>query len=905
MKGTLAACLAAVALACGQQASSEGAIRQLISDGRYTEAESLARGALADAEARSGAHSKSVAEVLDDLLDILYYSGRVRNPEDQALANRAVALNEELFGPASPELAATLRRAGEYARHNEDYEQARPLLRRAIEVFEALPAGASPLQEHAEAWTGMASLLKDTFDYQGARADYERALPLYEKALGHEHRLVAVCLNDLATTLARLGDYARARALFQEALRIYDKTVGPDHILTAGCLNNFAFLLTETGKPAEAAELLRKVVRIATATYGERHPRTASAFANLGDALSASGDYDAAAANYERSGETRVAVFGPLSREATSVLALRAVNLGLSGKTAPAVELAVQAENMSRAFDLIAIRTMPEREALLRMGAKASGQRLSGLNTLLSLAAAGAPGRPALDALVRSRGVVFDEMASRRRAVESGDPEMARLATALAAAREELARLVMRGPKSMTASQYQAALDRARENKYAAERLLAEKSLPFRRELASRQVGLKEVSAALPKDAALISFVRYPRTAFRLGAPALHPAAAAQASYLALVLRPGQDQPAVVDLGAAADVDALVAQLRRTIAQEAQDPGRAPRQSEASYRRAAERLRLRIWDPLAPYWKGAGRLFLVPDGSLHLVSFAALPTGPGYQVESGPVIHYLTVERDLAAGAPSVQGHAMLLVAGPTFDRAPAVTTARGGFRGAAAACDAYRTLHFEPLPGAAREAAGVSAIWRQTGGAESSLVGAFARKNSVIEQAAGKRVLHLATHGFFLDACRPAPSAAGGIENPLLLSGLALAGANESDRPGEGILTAEEIASLDLDGLEWVVLSACDTALGEIHAGEGVFGLRRAFQLAGARTVIMSLWQVDDSTTRLWMEALYRARFLRGAATSDAVRTATLSILAHRRTAHLGTHPLYWAGFLAAGEWR
>jgi len=101
----LATCLAAAALACGQVASSEGAIRQMISQGRYTEAESLARSALADAEARSGAHSKDVAEVLDDLLVIFYYSSRVRDPGDQALASRSVALSEELFGPASPELA--------------------------------------------------------------------------------------------------------------------------------------------------------------------------------------------------------------------------------------------------------------------------------------------------------------------------------------------------------------------------------------------------------------------------------------------------------------------------------------------------------------------------------------------------------------------------------------------------------------------------------------------------------------------------------------------------------------------------------------------------------------------------------------------------------------------------------
>ena len=914
MTRIVAVWLASAALACGQYSNGEGAIRQLILDGRYTEAESLARSALSSAEARSGTHSKDVAEVLDDLLEILAGASHVRDPEYQALADRAVALNEELFGPTSPELAQTLRRAGDIARHNEDCARARSLLRRAIEMHEALPAALNSLQEHAAAWNSLSLVLKDTFDYQGAKEASERALPLFEKALGHENRDVAVCLNNLAGTLARLGDYAGARARYQEALRIYENTVGPDHILTAGCLNNMAFLLTETGKPVEAAELLRKVVRIATATYGERHLRTATALANLADALSASGQYNAAASYYEKAGEIRLAVYGPASQEAARDVELKALNLALSGKTSQAAELAVQAEDSSRSFDLIAIRTMPEREALLRVGAKASGQRLSGLNTLLSLAAAGAPGGSALDALIRSRGVVFDEMASRRRAVESGDPELARLAAGSAAAREDLASLVMRGPKSMTASQHQAALDRAREKNYEAERLLAEKSLPFRRELASRQVGLREVSASLPKDAAQVSFVRYPRTALRLGAPALNPAASARPSYLAMVLRPGQSQPAVVDLGAAADVDALVAQLRRTIQQEAQDPGRAPKQSEASYRNAAARLRLRIWDPLTPYWKGAGRLFVVPDGELHLVSFAALPVGRGYQVETGPAIHYLTVERDLAAGAPSAEerpakGHGMLLVANPAFDAGPATVSAAGGFR-STAACGSLRNLHFNPLPGAAREAASVSAIWSRTGSEESSLIGMNARKSSVLEQAAGKRVLHLATHGFFLDGCGStasgtSPRAVGAAENPLLLSGLALAGANESKLPGDGLLTAEEIASMSLEGLDWVVLSACDTALGEIQAGEGVFGLRRAFQLAGARTVIMSLWQVDDNNTRLWMEELYRARFLRGAATSESVRTATLSVLAHRRASHLSTHPLYWAGFLAAGEWR
>jgi CHAT domain-containing protein len=178
-----------------------------------------------------------------------------------------------------------------------------------------------------------------------------------------------------------------------------------------------------------------------------------------------------------------------------------------------------------------------------------------------------------------------------------------------------------------------------------------------------------------------------------------------------------------------------------------------------------------------------------------------------------------------------------------------------------------------------------------------------------------------VATHGFFLtDACQPAggPSTrgVGGLtgerprqaENPLLLSGLALAGANRravAPDEDDGILTAEEVAALDLSGVEWAVLSACDTGVGEVKAGEGVFGLRRAFQIAGARSIIMSLWSVEDQSTRAWMRALYAARFERNRSTADAVHEASAALLRDRRSKGLGTHPFYWAAFVAAGDWR
>jgi CHAT domain-containing protein len=145
--------------------------------------------------------------------------------------------------------------------------------------------------------------------------------------------------------------------------------------------------------------------------------------------------------------------------------------------------------------------------------------------------------------------------------------------------------------------------------------------------------------------------------------------------------------------------------------------------------------------------------------------------------------------------------------------------------------------------------------------------------------------------------------------ENPLLSSGLALAGANHraaADPAGEdGILTAEEIASLDLGAAQWVVLSACDTGVGDVRAGEGVLGLQRAFRIAGARSLVLSLWPVEDAAARSWMNHLYEQRFDRGLDTAAAVREASRQLLEERRRAGLSTHPFYWASFIAAGDWR
>jgi CHAT domain-containing protein len=148
-------------------------------------------------------------------------------------------------------------------------------------------------------------------------------------------------------------------------------------------------------------------------------------------------------------------------------------------------------------------------------------------------------------------------------------------------------------------------------------------------------------------------------------------------------------------------------------------------------------------------------------------------------------------------------------------------------------------------------------------------------------------------------------PAAIG--ENPLLLSGLVLAGANHASEAGDdaedGILTAEEITALDLRGLEIAALSACDTGLGKVATGEGVFGLRRALEIAGARTILMSLWAVPDEAGRDWMTRFYELK-LAGESVQRASQRTSLERLEQLRQEGKSTHPYMWAGFVAAGDW-
>jgi len=389
--------------------------------------------------------------------------------------------------------------------------------------------------------------------------------------------------------------------------------------------------------------------------------------------------------------------------------------------------------------------------------------------------------------------------------------------------------------------------------------------------------------------------------------------------YLAFVLAAGDMAPRVLLLGRADSLDAAVSEWRAAAL--ARSPG------PAAFA-AGERLRRLAWDPVAALLPALGPVWLVPDGELQKVNFYALPVAPGrFLVEEPLVLHRLSSERDLVA-PPGAEADARgLLVLGDVDYGGAAPAAAEGGAgpaatgappaasRAAPPACRALLEARFEPLPATRGEAAAIAALARTLPSASDaaplSLTGPEADEASFKRLAPGRRVVHLATHSFFLGAeCAGAGRAANVVaQNPLVFSGIALADANrwhdahERHEAEDGLLTAEELAGLDLRGTEWLVLSGCESGLGQVKSWEGVFGLPRAGRRAGVRSLVMSLAPVDDDASSLWMRALYEARFTRGEGTARAVRSASRRVLEWLRSRGRPAEPRLWGAFVALGE--
>ena len=327
-----------------------------------------------------------------------------------------------------------------------------------------------------------------------------------------------------------------------------------------------------------------------------------------------------------------------------------------------------------------------------------------------------------LDAVIRSRGLVLDELAARAHMLRTTGPQRSATSQRAQEARQRFANLLVRSLDEPVA---RSLMDEARQMKEDAERTLAEESASERAEIKRVAVGLDEVRRALPTGSVLVSFVQFNRSTSRI---AIGRTSNKTPSIAAFVLRAGQQDVALVPLGTVANIERRVSAFRLEARGTRLLSGGDPKTALLEYRRAGDVLRQTIWDPIAAHLRDATRILVVPDGAIGLVPLAALPAkDTSYLLEQFPPISYLSTERDVAAMTVPVQTGArgILALGGPAFgDASPAATApvlpasapvlpaASAADTRAASACAGVQSLQFQPLAGTIGEAQEISRLW-------------------------------------------------------------------------------------------------------------------------------------------------------------------------------------------------
>lgn len=899
----------------------------------------------------------------------------------QAGLEEALALRQKLLGDRHPDVATDMASLGILSRQMGDFARAEEMylavLERDIEFYGEIST------ESAMAMNNLAVLYEDMGRPGRALAYARRSVEIHTQLLGEEHLDTINSLNTLAAVYLRMEDYDRAGPIFIRVNNLYKELLGPDHPDYIESVHTLATICSDASLYDWAEKFFSEALTGREKNVGQDHPDYARTLNGLALLHWYQDKLDLAIAEHEQVLDIRLRRLGPqhtLTAQSQTSLARAYLE---AGRFAEAEKLLLAALETRRAvlepasphigstlyglalLYLASDRRDEARAALEESIALDQGQ-LEGVavfasepslrdflnsigykfDRLLAMAVADpsdqATAEAALTWTLRRKALILDTLCEYRaaEAIFRHDPAVARRIDEVKRLRQQATDLALQPPAGVTAEELKKQQDSLRNQARDLEEGVREDL--NRRRLAQEkpEITLESVAENLPPGAALVEYVRCPTYDFKVW----DDSRALEDHYGAFVILPGSTVPRFVDLGPAGRIDAMVGDLRETIESAPREFGfSSEAELEADYVNIGRRLSDLVFEPLRSSLGGATALYIAPDRELNRVPFAALIAANGKYLLESYDIAYLSCGRDLLRTYPEV-GDGTLVFAGPDYDLATPERAAKAGEmladdqtafpielaqRSAPIDVD-LRALRWNRLPGAEGEADDVSqTLADSVYGPVELFVGANALED-VFKASHSPRILHIATHGFFLTAAEQGPNsvergpgesdeagpgAAGGLArlrlnaNPLLRSGIVLAGANDLSLDSantttveDGWVTAEEISLLDFRGTELVVLSACESGLGDIDTRDGVYGLRRAFFHAGAHNLLTSLFKVPDVETRRLMAAFYR-RLAEGDSHLAALHAAQRKILAERRSEGKAAHPFFWASFILVGE--
>jgi tetratricopeptide (TPR) repeat protein len=825
--------------------------------GDYAKAEPLYQEALRIRQKVLGSENPGTATSLNNLAGLYLDMGEYAKAEP--LLQEALQIYQKALGPEHPYTATSLNNLALLYRIMGEYAKAEPLDLEALRIFQKVLGPANPYT--ATSLNSLAELYQDVGEYEKAEPLLQEALRIWQKVLGPEHLDTATGLNNLAELYQDMGEYEKAEPLLQEALRIRQKVLGPENPDTATSLNNLALLYQNMGEYAKAEPLYQDALRIRQKVCGPEHADTALSLNNLAGLYLHMGDYAKAEPLYQEALGIRQKVLGPEHTYTASSLDNLAFCEFDLGRIDEATALARQASaaRLTILSKIFSFTSEQQRLAYLNIFHPYSlFPFLRGTETDLAAA------------VLRYKGVVLDSIIEDRLLAEaSGGSEDRKLVERLNLDKGELGQLLLQPAQKLSAETNQR-IEALEGEVEKIESELAQHVAGLGQARHALGVSLEQVQLTIPNDGALIEYLRY---GHYLGKGKW------EWRYGAIVLF-SKGAPLWIPLGKAKDVEQLVRRYGRLVRG-------SPEEEELSANLQA--LYEALWEPIGQVLPSqTKRIIISPDGELNFISFATLLTKDKQFLAQTYEVQYVASGRDLLREPKPSTTKEVVLFANPDFKLGSTVLLAKaddgssdpGPKRMRGSEKRDVEDWSFENITGTQKERDELVKKFIGWGWTPTDFTAKEATKEALLK-IHSPYILHLATHGFFAkedptsaktepESSLKAVTKSKFFKNPMHRSGLALAGAQttieawERDEvppvENDGILTAEDVSTLDLKGTWLVTLSACDTGSGEARAGEGVMGLRRGFIEAGAQNLLMTLWPISDEVTVRIMSDFYDA---------------------------------------------
>ncbi|MBF0153980.1 MAG: tetratricopeptide repeat protein [Magnetococcales bacterium] len=921
-------------------------LAQLYEDrGDFTQAEKLTRQVILHESKTLGVDHPDTIASLSGLAGILKRAGQ--QEEAEKIYTNVLQRARKLLGENHQTTIAILNNLGLVFEEQGLYDQAEPMFKEALKVGKELLGEEHPTT--IAAMNSLALLYESQGNFDKARPLYGKIIALSTKRLGKEHPDTVAFINNLAYLDMMRQDFQEAARQFQEVVTLWGKILGEKNPKTLKGMNNLARSLHKLSRYDEAEKLFKKTLALREEALGTNHMDTLRSMQDLAALYRDQGRTQEADQLFQKTLQLEEKILGPQHPYTFETLN------GLAS-------VKEKAQDNKEAFRLRQSQFSRRTEFLNRMMWVAGDNAREGYVrlhqpefyaylSLLSRLEPAQAGRDLLEAAMRRKGLLLKIGSEVQQIARlSSDPVLGKLADDLVNTRKELAAMTLAGPKEgVNGEEHLRNLNALEDRINTLEGDLGRTSQRFRQKVAATT--LEDLTRQLPESAVLVDFLIYrDGEAENMLAGLLGKENGQPKHGMVVYKNLKKIQKLVVDYRTIIQDETADEGDMKKVGAELYTELWKPLAGFMGTRTEVfvvpdGILNIMPFNALVDDKKA----FLIQGIDLHILNssrdlVARIPTkpntgmitfaGPDYNSEKTVGEKVLAEVRGKRSASQAKGTEAPLpveeLLVEPeeTGKNTPegGNTSASGGMRRSAALNQlraglrafsvGMRGLRFDPLPGALKEGELISENVSKSKKEIKLFVQNDAQENG-IKRVEAPDVLHVATHGFFLKADDslkkrllklqrsaevqlPPPG-----DNPLLRSGLAFAGINanapflgEIDTENDGVLTALEVMSLNLTGTRLAVLSACETGLGEIHEGEGVYGLRRAFQEAGVEKVMASLWEVSDAGTQALMTGFYKG-MMAGKDPHTSLRSTQLELIGSSQW----SHPYIWSAFMMVGK--